>query len=392
MTTEAISRSQTNTGNAVEIASQLADEFRSRAAEYDRTGEFPTANYDRMREEGYLRALVPSELGGLGAGYLEMARAQQALARGCGSTALAVNMHHFQIGFMSDMWRRTGAAPLDNTLRRVADEGIVLGSTGAEAIVAGEWKPSTIARREGDGYRLTGRKPFVSQAPGMDVVRVQALDEETGETLICSVVANLDGVSVVETWDTTGMRATASHDLVLDNVFIPESAVGGKLGPVPMRGAPMSGVSVWFLALTSSVYLGVAEEARAQAYRALGTGVNSNSRDEVLTNTLIGQMEADYMAAEATRDFVGSHLDRDREDFVAVVKDAILMKEIVTEKAIAVVDRAVQIAGGRAFYRKSPLERLARDVRAARFHPPAAPVSYQMVGARYREALAAIHS
>ena len=92
------------------------------------------------------------------------------------------------------------------------------------------------------------------------------------------------------------------------------------------------------------------------------------------------------MAAEATRDAVGGRLDRDREDFVAAVKDAILMKEVVTEKAIAVVERAVQIAGGRAFYRKSPLERLARDVQAARFHPPAAPTSYQMAGERYREA------
>ena len=89
----------------VEIARQLADEFRERAPEDDRTGELPTANDDRMREEGYLRVLVPSELGGMGAGYLEMAHAQQALARGCASTALAVNMHQFQIGFMGDMWR-----------------------------------------------------------------------------------------------------------------------------------------------------------------------------------------------------------------------------------------------------------------------------------------------
>jgi acyl-CoA dehydrogenase len=382
--------SRTESGHAVTIARQLADEFRTRAAQYDRTGEFPTANYDRMRETGYLRALVPAELGGMGAGYLEMAHAQQALARGDASTALAVNMHQFQIGFMGDMWRKTGAAPLEKTLRRVAEEGIILGSTGAEAIVPGDWTPTTIARREGDGYRITGRKFFASQAPGMDIVRVQALDEETDDILICSVAMNLDGVSIVETWDTTGMRATASHDLVLDNVFIPEAAVGGKLAKgSPMRQAPMAGVAVWFLPLMSSVYLGIAEEARAEAYRALGSGINSNSRDDVLTSTLIGQMEADYMAAEATRDQVVNRLDRDREDFVAVVKDAILMKEVVTENALAVVERAVQLAGGRAFYRKSPLERLARDARAARFHPPAAPTSYQMAGERYREAMAA---
>lgn len=61
---------------------------------------------------------------------------------------------------MGDMWRRTGAAPLEKTLRRVADEGIVLGSTGAEAIVPGDWTTSTIARRDGEGYRITGRKYF----------------------------------------------------------------------------------------------------------------------------------------------------------------------------------------------------------------------------------------
>lgn len=62
---------------AVRIAAQLADEFRLTAAELDRSEEFPRANYARMREAGYLRAAVPEELGGLGAG---LARAQQALA------------------------------------------------------------------------------------------------------------------------------------------------------------------------------------------------------------------------------------------------------------------------------------------------------------------------
>jgi len=79
MTTDTTTGASTESGRVVAIARQLADDFRTRAAEYDRTGEFPTANYDRMREAGYLRALVPSELGGLGAGYLEMARVSRAV-------------------------------------------------------------------------------------------------------------------------------------------------------------------------------------------------------------------------------------------------------------------------------------------------------------------------
>ena len=65
----------------VDLARTLADEFRPTAAELDRSGSFPTANYARMREAGYLRAPVPVELGGLGAGMLTMARSQQQLAR-----------------------------------------------------------------------------------------------------------------------------------------------------------------------------------------------------------------------------------------------------------------------------------------------------------------------
>src|SRR5581483_7775668 len=78
------------------LAATLAEEFRGRAAALDRTGQFPFDNYQRMR------AAVPAELGGLGAGLAAMVRAQQALARGCASTALAVNMHQFQVGFAAD--------------------------------------------------------------------------------------------------------------------------------------------------------------------------------------------------------------------------------------------------------------------------------------------------
>src|SRR5215813_8782830 len=54
--------------DVVQLARTLADEFRITAAELDRTASFPTANYARMREAGYLRAPVPVELGGLGCG------------------------------------------------------------------------------------------------------------------------------------------------------------------------------------------------------------------------------------------------------------------------------------------------------------------------------------
>jgi alkylation response protein AidB-like acyl-CoA dehydrogenase len=88
-----------------EIARELREESDGRAAELDRGGGFPDENNRRMRDTGYLRGPVPAELGGLDAGLVDMARAQRALGWADASTALAVNMHHFQVGSAANGFR-----------------------------------------------------------------------------------------------------------------------------------------------------------------------------------------------------------------------------------------------------------------------------------------------
>ncbi len=372
--------------DVITITEGLAEDFRKRAAEVDREGRFPHENYEKMRRVGYLAALVPEELGGLGATLGEMSRAQQALARGCASTALAVNMHHFQVGAAADAYR-AGAAT-EATLRRVVSEGIVLGSTGAEFIVAGDWTTSTTAERDGDHYVLNGRKFFCSQADGMDVVRVNACEAGSGDLLILPVPADGPGVTVVPTWDTTGMRGTASHDLVLENVRVPAAAATRLNGPAPMRDPKATNLVRWFLVLVSGVYIGVAEEARAEALRAIGGGRNSAFRAEPLTDVLLGEMEAAFLTATSVRDAVAERLATPQPDADTVVAQAALCKEVVTSAVQTVMARALAITGGRAFFRRSALERLNRDMLAARFHPPSAPVSFQIAGAGTRRAAA----
>lgn len=371
--------------SVIEIAAGLADEFRPRAADYDRTGEFPTRNYARMRETGYLRAPVPVELGGGGCSMLEMCHAQEALARGCSSTALAVNMHLFQVGVMADAWR--AGQPVEALLRRVAHEGIVLASNGAESIVLGEWTTSTTARRTPDGYLINGRKFFCSQAPGFDIVRFLARDEETGELLMVTAGRGTPGLRIDETWDTTGMRATASHDLVLENVVVHEQAIGARMpAGEPLRTPALQSMYRWFMPMVSSVYLGTAEEAAEEAHRAVGKGINSAHRSEALTDALIGEMTAALITARSVRDQLVAEIQASPRDLDAALVKAVALKEIVVSQSIAAVQKAVEIAGGRSYFRKSPLERLARDVQAGRFHPPSAPVSFQIIGQRMREA------
>jgi alkylation response protein AidB-like acyl-CoA dehydrogenase len=365
--------------DVIGLAQQLANEFRANAADVDLEGRFPHENYHRMREAGYLRAAVPTELGGMGATLHEISRAQQALARGCASTALAVNMHQFQVGAAADEFRAGG--PTGPLLQRVAEERIVLASTGAEFIVAGEWTTPTTARPEGEDYVIDGRKFFCSQAEGMDIVRVNARDTETGELVVVAMPVSAPGLTIKPTWDTTGMRGTASHDLLLEGVRVPRAGAVRLKGSVPTADPQATNVIRWFLLLVSGVYLGIAEEARAEAVNASGRGGNSSHRDPVLDDVMLGEMEAAFLTACAVRDTVAGELAAPSPDVDYVVARAALCKEVVTGAARTVVDRAVAIAGGKSFFRGAPLERLARDVQAARFHPPAAPVSYQ-IGAR----------
>lgn len=84
---------------------------------------------------------------------------------------------------------------------------------------------------------------------------------------------------------------------------------------------------------------------------------------------MLGELEVEFFTARAVRDLVVAELEAMPTDPQAALARALLCKEVVTNHAAAVVEKALQIAGGRSYLRRSPLEHLSRDVRAARFHP-----------------------
>ena len=373
------STANTSTANRMtDIALDLRDRFDKRAGEADLTATIQVENFEEMAAAGYLRGPVPAELGGMGADLVEVSRAQRALGWGCASTALAVNMHLFQVGGAADGFRINGLN--EGPLRRVAEESIVLGSTAAEAVVAGRWDTPTTAVRHGDDYVISGRKFFFSLSHLVDLVRVNARDVETGEILVVAIPMQAPGITVVDTWDTLGMRATASNDLVIDEVRVPASAIGARLSPEGPAWEPaFAAVIKWFLTGMSSVYVGIADRAYEAAVASLGGGANSSFRDQALTDAMVGDLEIAHLTASAVLE-QGAARIQTLGDPIEALQVAMAMKEACTNAAVEVVDHAVAIVGGRSFHRRSVLERLVRDVRAARHHPPSAPVAQQMIG------------
>lgn len=344
----------------IDRADRLSDEFAARAAMHDAEERFVSENILRLREQGFLTALVPTEFGGGGASVTEMSAAIRRLGAGCGSTALAFSMHSHLVAAAAWRWRHQNA-PTEALLRRVVADRVLLVSSGGS-----DWLESggSAIRVEG-GFRVTARKPFSSGAPMGDLLSTSAVwdDPEGGPTVLHFAVSlKADGVTIRDTWRVLGMRGTGSHDIELDQVFVPDAAIAGRR-PAGRWHMLFHVISKIAFALIYSAYVGVAEGARAQAL-AVARG-KAGDPDLLL---LVGEMENQFMVADMA-------LRRMAEiaDFAApgpeTSAQAMSWRTIVGRAAIGTVEKAMEVAGGRAFYRAAGLERAFRDVQGARYHP-----------------------
>ena len=246
------------TADLLERVAECGPLLEANAARHDDEASWVDGSFEAVREAGLLRIAVPVELGGDGATIRQVATVQRALATHCGSTALASSMHQHVTAFTAWRYRRNlpGA---EATLRRIADEDIVVVSTGGGDFT----HPSGSASPVDGGFRVCGRKSFVSQAPvGVVLSTMFVLDDpERGRRVLnLAVPFSADGVSVIENWDTAGIRGTASHDVVFDDVFVPSERVLADR-PYGTLDGPLQVISSIAFPIVSAVYLGIAEGA-----------------------------------------------------------------------------------------------------------------------------------
>lgn len=368
----------------LETARRLAPIFATRAREYDRRNTFPFENYDDLRAAGYHALTIPRAFGGLGAGLCLVCGAQEELAAGDGATALGIGMHLSLFGRLAEdpswppeMWERV--------CRAVVEHGALVNSAATEPEMGSPSRgglPRTAARRVPGGYEITGRKTFTTLAPALDYIVVLAAVEPEGERGNFLVERGAAGLRVEETWDVLGMRATGSHDLVLEAVRVPEDA---RIVPPPAR-PPGDGASgrAWAALTLAAVYLGVARAARdfTVAYTKervpSGLGRPIAELDGVQEN--LGRMELAIRAARAVLYPAAETWDRSPEARAGLAPDIAAAKYLATNAAVEVTDLAMRTVGGPALSRSLPLERLFRDARAGLYNPPQDPAALKLLG------------
>lgn len=346
----------------LELIHELGRDFASRAAEHDEEDSFVSENYAALKEHGFFGAMVPEEFGGGGVLHSEMCELLRTLAQYCGSTALALSMHQHLVG--TALWKFKHGQGGEPLLRKVAADQLILISTGAN-----DWIESSgeAVRTEG-GYQVTAIKPFASQSVVGDVLVTSAPfnDVEKGwQVLHFPVPVKSPGVTILDNWRALGMRSTGSHSVRLDSVFVPETSVNlrrprGVFHPV------FNVVAAVAMPIVMSVYTGIAQKA---AEIAIGAAQKQKRPKPHLAGALGAMRNALTSAEVHWKDMIRITNDLDFEAVNGVGQEILSRKTNSAGACMNVVTQAMEIAGGQGFYRSFGLERLFRDVQAAKYHP-----------------------
>ncbi len=361
----------------IDLATTLADDFATRAAQHDEEGSFPYENYRRLKETGYTILTVPEELGGMGASLLERVKTQERLAQGCGPTALAINMHFNVMGLLINLWHKRKTPIVESMLRKIVQDRLIVGGSGSEPDNAiSVLRPKTQAVRIDGGWRVSGRKIFSTQSIALDRYFAEATWKEgehqgkqPGTVISFMIPRDTPGFIIKDDWNTMGMRSTESRSTELQDAFIPESNVFLER-PVFTRG----GVTDLFPRAPftiGSVYIGIAIAARDFVVEFMRDRPRFPLKKPMShlpsVYNKVGEMDALIETARAV--MWKAAAEADQEEPRRWIRKSVASRMVAMENSVRVVDLAMRTVGGIAYFKRLPLERYYRDVRAGLFHP-----------------------
>lgn len=368
----------------VALAASLAERFAPRAAIYDRQNRFPFENFREMHEAGYLALSVPEEYGGRGATSLEVAAAQERLAQADGATALAATMHLGLVGRLATtrLWPEELFATV---CRDIVENGALINSAHSEPSLGSPSRgglPTTTAVRTADGWVINGRKSWTSLAPALTYLHLLAAAIEDGkEPRRANFVVRADtpGLRIEETWDNFGMRATASDDLILENVRIPASAI------VPESGSAVPGDGRdWGAFAGQAVFLGLAQAARdvavTYAKERVPNGMSGPIAELQTVQHRIAEMELLLLQARTLFYDTAERWQREAESREEFGWRLAAVKYTVSNHAIEIGDIAMRVVGSAGLSRAMPLERIFRDMRVSIGQPPIDDAALTIIG------------
>ena len=356
----------------IERAKALAREVLApRAADYDQNAKFPRENFEDLAREGFTSLTLPERFGGrdLYSDPASYAMVLYELGKGCTNTSMLFHMHSsiaHVLTLIGDDEQAARAA-------EIISSGKIIASYASEntSSLHGKMVMETQARRDGDAYRINGRKYFCSMAGEADyyVLWCQLGEEEdlTKRLYLFLTPADAPGLIVDKEWNAYAMRATASHSMIYDNVKIPLANRIGKGGD-PIRSDVLPkfgfGYSAVYLGAGGGAFDWVVDYAKKRVLKPDNVPIAAHPPIQRFIGEMKIALEGALLMVQRAGWMLG-HLGA--EAAFSAINEA---KYVAAEASAMITERAMKVAGGPGLMRDYPLERFHRDARAGLVMPP----------------------
>ncbi len=337
------------------------NELEPRAAELDKTGEFPKESLKKMAELGLLGMIVPEQYGGAGFDFISLAVAIEEISRACGSTGVITAVHNSLASWPISNWGTDEQK--QRYLPRMAS-GELLGAFGLTEANCGSDPAGmeTTAELKGDNYVLNGSKRFITNGGAADVFIVFAkTDLKAGNKgVTCFIVEKTHpGFSVGKHEDLLGLRATSNCELIFEDCQVPKNNVLGEVNGgfrVAMGTLDVSRIDIGAQAV------GIAQAAldKSLAYSKERKQFGRPICDFEMIQDKFAQMHSRITAARLLVYNAAFQKVTGRKRFSL---ESAMCKLFAAETAVYVTKEAVQIYGGYGYTKDYPVERYFRDAK-----------------------------
>jgi len=358
---------------ALDVARALAQTLRQDSIARDRERRLPHDELALFSRSGLWGISVPRAFGGAGVSNVTLAQVVALIAQADASLGQIPQNHYYAL----EVLRVNGSPEQQQRLYAEVLAGQRFGNALAELGTRTAHDRTTRLSRDGDGYRINGRKFYATGALYAQRIPTSVVDEQ-GVQQLAFVPRASAGLEVIDDWSGFGQRTTGSGSVVFDNVYVEARDV------VPFQTAFERPTPVGPLAqiLHAAIDTGIARAAYEDALHFVRTRTRpwidsgiEKAVDDPLSLKTIGHLAIRLHAAEALLERAGEYLDRAQAqstaDSVAAASIAVAeARAISTEISLAAGSTLFELAGSQATLAEHGLDRHWRNARVHTLHDP----------------------